>query len=77
MEKISYEDLIDYAPIKLTGNSWDIFSSTGDLQQLHKGTELEWQAKRIQVQADWSDQGYGVKKARLYLRLVRNNEVIH
>lgn len=70
------ENMFDLTPIKLQGFNLSINESTNVPQLLHPGVVIEFATKFVKIDADWIDQGWGGKKARLWLRLYRGDEVI-
>ena len=48
-EGLKHEDLIDQAPIELTGRYLKINQASDEPKLLHAGAQLEWKTKRIQV----------------------------
>jgi len=47
--------------------------STDEEKIMHKGGKVESTVKKILVNANWSDQGWGNKKSQLFLRLYRGD----
>lgn len=70
------DDLIDPTPIKLFGQNLRINESVEEPKMIHQGTEIQSTVREIKIEADWIDQGWGNKKARLFLRLYRQNNLI-
>lgn len=68
--------MIDPTPMLLFGKQMRIYESIEEPKRLHKGVKMASAAREIQVKADWTDQGWGNKKARLWLRLYRQDEMI-
>ena len=76
-EGLTEQDLIDPVPIKLFGTDLRINQSTEEPKLLHNGAKVQSPIREIKIEADWIDQNWGNKKARLWLRLYRGEELIH
>lgn len=46
-------------------------------QLMYEGVKIDFYPKQIKVKADWTDQGYGNKKSRLFLSIYRNDVQVH
>ena len=64
-------------PLKLFGTDLRITESTDEPKLLLRGALIQSSIERLIVNADWTDQGFGNTKSRLWLRLYRGDQLIH
>ena len=63
--------MVDPTPILLFGKKLWIEESIEEPQLLLKGVKMLSTVREIKIKANWTDQGWGNKKGRLWLRLYR------
>ena len=69
--------MIDKTPIQLRGNNVRIAQSTEDILEIHSGASIDFIPKQIVIKdTKWTDQGWGNTKARIFIRLYREQELI-
>lgn len=69
--------MIDKTPILLKGKKVRIAQSIEELCMIHSGATIGFKPKQIVVKdTEWTDQGWGNQKGRLFIRLSRGQEIL-
>ena len=67
---------MDHPNIQLRTQEKNFMEGTDLPQVIHKGAAIQLCVQEIEFKVHWKDQNFGVKKARLYLRLFRKDKMI-